>query len=332
MKWFFAMALFAVIAGGTAAAYFLLIRDSGSSDPGRIAFWQAGQLDRPNLYVMTIEGKARPRATVKGFNPAWSPDGERLAFSVEDQEDAPTATGTSGIWTLSPDAAGTPTRRVTPATVFADFPAWSPDGNMIAFSGLAQSDDFNERNFDIYVVPVNGGTPRALTQTPTLDEEEPSWSPDGTKLVYGTLGGEGASPDIWIMNSDGSDQRALVSTPDYDHAPAWSPDGEEIAFMRQYPPSGGLPDNNMEIVLVKDDGTEFRRLTRSPYYDSDPAWSPDGERIVFVSNRTGSSELFLMDVKGGGLEQLTEHEQTVDVLGFAAGEYAGPVWGRSPSG
>jgi TolB protein len=332
MKWFLVAAVFAVIAGGTVAAYFGLIRDSGSSDPGRIAFWQAGQLDRANLYVMNVEGNERPRATLKGFEPAWSPNGDRIAFSVEDREEAPTATGTSGIWTFAPDTRGTLTR-LTPPTVFAEFPAWSPDGNLIAFSGFAQSEDVGDANFDIYVVPASGGAPLALTHTPTIDEEEPSWSPDGTKLVYGRWGNEEAdSPDIWIMDSDGSDQRALISTPDYDHSPAWSPAGEEIAFMRQYPPSGELTDNNMEIVLVKDDGTGFRRLTRSPYYDSEPAWSPDGEWIVFVSNRAGSDELFVIDVKGGGLEQLTEHRQSVDVLGFPAGDYAGPAWGRSPSG
>ena len=84
----------------------------------------------------------------------------------------------------------------------------------------------------------------------------------------------------------------------------------------------------MEIVVVRPDGTGLRRLTRSPYYDSEPAWSPDGTRIVFVSNRTGSDELFVLNAEGGGLKQLTEHEQPEGLL--ALGEYAGPAWGRSP--
>ena len=76
--------------------------------------------------------------------------------------------------------------------------------------------------------------------------------------MYGRYGEDAGDPDIWVMNSDGSDQRA------HRHAglrpfPAWSPAGQEIAFMRQYPPAAGLTDNNMEIVVVRPDGTGLRR-------------------------------------------------------------------------
>jgi TolB protein len=333
MKWFVLAGLLVLVAGGVAAASFFLFRGSGPSDPGRIAFWQAGQLDAPNLFVMTPDDESRPRPQLKGFYPTWSPDGKRIAYSREDEDEVPDPIGTSGIWVFSPDALEIPRRLLTPPTLYADFPAWSPDGTMIAFSGFAQTGDVFDPNFDIYVMPASDGDARALTQTPTVDEEQPSWSPDGTKIVYERSGSDPTdSPDIWVMNSDGSDQRALVATADYDHAPAWSPDGEEIAFMRQYPPAGGRSLNNMEIVVVKVDGTGFRLLTRSRYYDSDPAWSPDGERIVFVSDRTGSDELFVINAEGGGLKQLTEHEPSRGPLGFDSGEYAGPAWGRTPSG
>jgi TolB protein len=126
------------------------------------------------------------------------------------------------------------------------------------------------------------------------------------------------------MSSDGGDQRILVGTPHYDHSPAWSPEGESIVFMRQYPPVEGRPINNMEIVLVRADGTGFRRLTWSPYSDSEPTWASDGNSIVFVSDRSGSSEIYKMSLDGSGLTRLTEHPR-------GAGEFAGPAWGPTVS-
>ena len=181
---------------------------------------------------------------------------------------------------------------------------------------------------DIYVVPASGGVPRNLTQSSTADEEEPSWSPDGTKIVYGRYGEDaGDSPDIWVMNSDGSDQRALIGTPDYDHSPhGRRPD-------KKSPSCGSIrPLRGSQITTWKSSSSGPTEpafvANRSPYYDSEPAWSPDGTRIVFVSNRTGSDELFVLNAEGGGLKQLTEHEQPEGLL--ALGEYAGPAWGRSP--
>ena len=214
------LVLAALIVAGAAAAYFWHWRDSDMSDrgrvasaPGRIAFWQSGQLDAPNLFVMGADGRRPPRAMLKGFNPAWSPDGRRIAFEIEGATlDIP---GESTIWVFSPDAARVEPRRLQGPTLYAKFPAWSPDGKTIAFSGSVLGNWA-----DIYVVPASGGVPRNLTQSSTADEEEPSWSPDGTKIVYGRYGEDaGDSPDIWVMNSDGSDQRALIGTPDYDHSP-----------------------------------------------------------------------------------------------------------------
>lgn len=291
--------------------------------PGRIAFWQEGQGDEPNLFVMAPDPKARLQGLVKGFDLTWSPDGKRIAFAREEETSAPTLVGDWGIWVLSvanPDSL----RRLTPETVYAEHPAWSPDGTTIAFSGFVRKGDIG-RAPDVFVMPAAGGMARAITDSPDF-EEEPSWSPDGREILYSRFGeAELDSPDLWVMNADGSEQHAITQTPDYDYSPAWSPDGENIAFQRQYPPFDGVTINN-EIVVVNRDGSNFRRLTRNKSFDDrDPAWSPDGDQIVFVSDRTGVAELFVMHPDGSQVSQLTEHSAAEDF-----GGYNDPKWGPSP--
>lgn len=316
MKWFL-FAVPVVLLAGVAAAVYIWRGREAAPDPGRIAFWQEAQGDAPNLFVMDPDGSGRPRALVKGFEPAWSPDGELIAFTLEEN---PLRTATSDIWVLHVDDPDRVRRLATLAPLYAKHPHWSPDGKMIAFEAVAPSDE--NPNYDIYVIPASGGTVTALTRT-AADEGAPSWSPDGREIAYWHYGDpELDSPDIWVMNADGSEQRAVTHTRDFDYSPAWSPDGEQIAFQRQYPAPGSAINN--EIVVVNTDGSGFRRLTRNGSFDDfEPAWSPDGNQIAFMSDRTGVEELFVIDADGGGLEQLTRHSAD-------SGGYLGPAWGPSP--
>jgi TolB protein len=254
---------------------------------------------------------------VKGFESAWSPRGDRLAFTRQDT--SPTLLfDTSEIWTLSPSHPAK-MARLSPKTLHADYPDWSPDGKTIAFSAFRGDES---QNGGIYVMPASGGTPRLLTRSPG-NEAEPSWSPDGKEIAYWRWSGrEEGDSDIWVMNADGTQQRAITRTPDSDYAPAWSPDGEHIAFQREYP--ADPLSINYEIVVVNADGSGFRRLTRNRSFDdSEPVWSPDGKQIVFISDRTGVEELFVMDADGSGLKELTKHDAD-------SGGYFDPAWGASP--
>jgi Tol biopolymer transport system component len=121
--------------------------------------------------------------------------------------------------------------------------------------------------------------------------------------------------DLYTMNPDGGDRQQLTQIPGIETTPAWSMDGQQLAFVATRDsknPSdcaNGYVEFrcNFEIYTIHADGTGLRRVTTSPNYDRDPAWSPDGRRIIFSSRATGAPEgyLYVVDPDGANLKQLT---------------------------
>jgi Tol biopolymer transport system component len=97
--------------------------------------------------------------------------------------------------------------------------------------------------------------------------------------------------EIYIMDTDGSNQTNITRNPGNDWDPAWSPDGTMIAFSSDR-------DGNEEIYIMNADGSDQRRITRNSSRDWQPAWSPDGEKIAFVSDRDGDDEIYIMNANG----------------------------------
>ncbi len=108
------------------------------------------------------------------------------------------------------------------------------------------------------------------------------------------------NPEIYTMNTDGSDVVRLTENPANDYAPAWSPDGTRLAFVSER-------DGNHEIYVMNADGSEPVNLTNNSAYDIKPAWSPDGERIAFESFRDGNHEIYVMNADGSEPVNLTAH-------------------------
>jgi serine/threonine protein kinase len=150
----------------------------------------------------------------------------------------------------------------------------------------------------IFTVDKPGAVPKQLTNG-NSDNVRPSFSPDGTQIVFQSNRGGGRA-GLYVMNADGTNLRALNRTdgnPIEADSPTWSPDGSKIAFQANR-------DGGEQIHVYTVASGEMVQLTRSSNNVS-PSWSPDSTRIAFQSDRTGGQQIFVMDVDGRNPAQLT---------------------------
>jgi Tol biopolymer transport system component len=215
---------------------------------------------------------------------AWARDGTRLAFSVTSYGGTARFNGLhivslrtrQDFWTLVSDP-----RLDAPSNL-----EWSPDGSKVVFDASGS----------IYVLSVNGFRERRL-RTGTPDgafDYSPSWSADGTRLVFATKRRQRSS--ISVINLDGS-RRRLIATPA--SAPAWSPDGKAIAYRTR-----------CGIKLVTPDGKDVTP-PNPPFrcqaigLAGDPVWSPDGKQIAILGAPSFTPATFVIDANGRHLRVLT---------------------------
>lgn len=193
---------------------------------------------------------------VKGhlWEPRWSPNGTRIAFSWY-------ANGRGQIYTMDQD--GSDVANISNNSYCDRSPTWSPDGSQIAFLS-----DRNG-NWEIYVMDADGSSQKWLTESPGL-KANPRWSPDGKYIAFeNDCDGD---TDIFVMNANGSDQRSVTKMPGHELDPRWSPDATRIAFS-----ATGFQRN---IMVIGVDGTSPRTVLRHCNNVGSPCWSPDGKRIA----------------------------------------------------
>ena len=183
----------------------------------------------------------------------------------------------------------------------SDSPAWSPNGRMLAFNRLVRIGFYR-----IYALNVSSGKLRPITPR-NLDGEEPDWSPDGRRVAFISARGPGSlTPRISIINADGTGAHALKLSGKRDRGnPNWSPNGRDLVFSAALPSAADITGS---IYRVRADGTGLRQLTNPPrgISDEDPAWSPDGTKIVFTRYNTNfDGGLYVMDSDGSHVRRLS---------------------------
>ena len=154
----------------------------------------------------------------------------------------------------------------------------------------------NGRNKELYVMDADGGRVRALTNDRSL-ALSPSWSPEGSLLVFSSYRGGGA-PQLFVMYATGGKPFLLSGRPGNNTSGQYSPDGRDVACTLSL-------DGNPEIYVLDARGGNPRRLTNHRGIDTSPTWSPTGREIAFTSDRSGSPQVYVMDRDGGNVRRLT---------------------------
>ena len=253
-----------LLAAGTAL---VLSACGGGGDPRPDLLFVSTRDGDYAIYAMNADGGRQKRltrtevdtSTPAGLffqiDPAWSPDGAKIAFASRRE-------GSSDIYVMRADGSGT--QRLTATRVDDNHPTWAPNGQQIAF----------KRADDIYVMTADGTLAHDISHAIGSDSD-PAWSPDGKWIAFTRRPSGTQEREIWIMRPDGSDQQRLTSLRGSSINPAWSPDGRRIVF------ASNIVGSLYDLYLVEVAGKRVQRLTQAGPDTFGPAWSPDGSTIAF---------------------------------------------------
>lgn len=236
---------------------------------GQIVFVRNGAIFRVNT-----DGSDLQQLTTgpNDWDPAWSPDGNRIAFTRSSGD-------TTGIFIMDADGSN-----VVRRTMSGIQPTWSPDGAWIGFICRHGAQEPG-----LCKVRADGGSPTPDSMYLTSGQmRDPAWSPDWGRIAYiSDWAMYDFWFDIWVIAPDGSNRTALTThtpahpTPYEHHQPAWSPNGQRIAFVNCY--WAWATCSSSAVSVMSADGSDVVHLVAAGGLAS-PTWSPDGQLIAFASS------------------------------------------------
>jgi Tol biopolymer transport system component/DNA-binding winged helix-turn-helix (wHTH) protein len=248
-----------------------------------LAYWA---LREESESIITIE----PFTTLSGMeqDPAFSPDGNLISFSSEGM-----TLNNRDIYVKLVNK-GEPLRITTHPN--DDFKAtWSPDSKLLAFLRRPKQSDTKS---EVVIIPALGGSERVVTEA----SDGLDWSPDGQKLVLTDTDRPGGPLGLYLVSTYGADRTRITNrgnSPQYhDSNPKFSPDGNRIAFLRSW------SHTSADVYLVDLQSGQEIALTRDRVKLTNLDWSPDGQKIYFVSNRMINQRIWSLDLETGALEMI----------------------------
>ena len=307
-----------VVAGAALPALFL----GGSADAvvpgpnGRIVF-ESNRGGNTNIYTMNPDGSVVKNLTpaTRGSDvfPAWSPNAKKISFTSDRAEE-----GNPDVYTMNADGSGV--TRLTTAPGEDRGASWTSEGARIIFHSARDRDATH--SFDIFSMKADGTDQRKIFTNGSAAYVCGDRI-NGT-IVFNSSGNPlGTNPtgdfEIFTIDVRGNNVRQITNNSKFDSGPKWSPDCSTIS----YNSLEEAPGRSLDIHRINADGTGDVNLTNNvDIFDAFSAWSPDGTRIVFTSNRDVNFEIYTMNSSDGSdVQRLTFTE--VGLADFR------PDWGTS---
>lgn len=284
-----------------------------SPDGALLAFTSRREGAPDNVWFLRMQGPGGEAFQIKGVKaaPHFSPDGKWVLFAWEGDEPDSLK---SEAWRkrVSPAAI---TRGPDPkrfdGRVYTTLPFKADERGYLAPREI-------DRPGHLYVVSIDGGTPRQLTQG-QLEPTDPAWSPDGKSvaLVLDSTGLQEivsqARPELYVMQVASGQLRRVPTGFVTSRSPAWSPDGATLAFLC----SKGRGEESDVCVIPAAGGTARNLTAEWDLAPGDPAWSADGKALYVAAETRGNAHLFAVPVAGGAVRQVTKGERTLRNFTFS---------------